>query len=198
VRAALPPMPARRAAPCLVLDADALTSSRTMCRLARLIRQSGKDVVLTPHDGEFARLFGHAGKNDENQWASLYPADQTLPSLVAALQSDSKTRPVPRRRRVERAAVILKAPIRGRRIAKAWQHSRGFAAMDRGGSGDVLRNDGRLLAQSHALFEAASAAVWRIAPPPGILGRASCRGHLKICPRSCKHFSRGNLQADGS
>jgi len=57
----------------------------------RLIRQSGKDVVLTPHDGEFARLFGHAGKIDRTNGRVLPRRIQTCLRSLTALQSDSNS-----------------------------------------------------------------------------------------------------------
>src|ERR1019366_9480127 len=148
----------------IVLDADALTSfADDACGLARLIRQSGKNVVLTPHDGEFSRLFGDAGKDDASQWARLFPEDQTLPPLVTALQSDSKLDRARAAAALSGAAVVLKGPD------TVVAHPDGLASiagdlppwLATAGSGDVLAGiAGGLLAQAMPLFEAASAAVW--------------------------------------
>jgi hydroxyethylthiazole kinase-like uncharacterized protein yjeF len=148
----------------IVLDADALTSfADDACGLARLIRQSGKNVVLTPHDGEFSRLFGDAGKDDASQWARLFPEDQALPPLVTALQSDSKLDRARAAAALSGAAVVLKGPD------TVVAHPDGLASiagdlppwLATAGSGDVLAGiAGGLLAQAMPLFEAASAAVW--------------------------------------
>jgi hydroxyethylthiazole kinase-like uncharacterized protein yjeF len=148
----------------IVLDADALTSfAEDACELARLIRQSGKDVVLTPHDGEFARLFGDADQKDSSRWAALFPEDRTLPSLVAALHSDSKLDRARAAAALSGAAVILKGPD------TVAAHPEGSASIAEdlppwlatAGSGDVLSGIvGGLLAQAMPLFHAASAAVW--------------------------------------
>ena len=205
VRAALTtdalPAERRRA---IVLDADALTSFEDdVCCLARLIRQSGKDVVLTPHDGEFARLFGHAGKNDENQWAGLYPADQTLPSLVAALQSDSKLDRARAAAALSGAAVILKGPD------TVAAHPQGLASIAEdlppwlatAGSGDVLAGmTGGLLAQAMPLFEAASAAVWLHGAAARHFGPGLIAEDIpeNLPPVLQALFAEGILQADGS
>jgi hydroxyethylthiazole kinase-like uncharacterized protein yjeF len=148
----------------IVLDADALTSfADDAYGLARLIRRSGKEVTLTPHDGEFARLFGEAAIGDESRWASLVPNRQTVPSLLAALHSDSKLDRARAAAALSGALVILK----GSDTVAA--HPQGLASIAEdlppwlatAGSGDVLAGmTGGLLAQRMPLFEAASAAVW--------------------------------------
>ena len=155
------PLSERRA---IVLDADALTSfAGDACGLARLIRQSGKDVVLTPHDGEFARLFGDAGQDGEGRWTSFVLEARTVPSLLADLRSDSKLGRARAAAALSGAAVILKGPD------TVVAHPEGLASIGEdlppwlatAGSGDVLSGmTGGLLAQAMPLFEAASAAVW--------------------------------------
>ena len=154
VRAALtvdaPPAERRRV---IVLDADALTSFEDdVCCLARLIRQSGKDVVLTPHDGEFARLFGHAGKNDENQWAGLYPADANLAFARGCSRSNSKLDRARAAAALSGAAVHIERPRYSGRSSARLRQRRRFAAMARhGGLWRCLGgNDGRAFGASHA------------------------------------------------
>jgi len=151
----------RRAA---VLDADALTSfADDACSLARLIRQSGRDVVITPHDGEFARLFGRASKDAESHWAALFPGDEQLPARLAALHSDSKLE------RARAAAALTGATVILKGADTIVAHPDGFASiagdlppwLATAGSGDVLAGiAGGLLAQAMPLFEGACAAVW--------------------------------------
>ena len=148
----------------IVLDADVLTSfADDAYSLARLIRRSGKDVVLTPHDGEFARLFGKVSIGDESRWANLVPNRATVPLLLASLHSESKLDRARAAAALSGALVILK----GADTVAAHPQGRASIAEDlppwlaTAGSGDVLAGlTGGLLAQGMPLFEAASAAIW--------------------------------------
>ncbi len=187
----------------LVLDADALTSfAEDACGLARLIRQSGKDVVLTPHDGEFARLFGRAGRIEESQWASLFPENEFLPYMLA-LRSESKLDRARAAAALSGASIILKGPD------TVVAHKEGFASIAEdmppwlatAGSGDVLAGiTGGLLAQAMPLWEAASAAVWLHGAAarhfgPGLIAE-DIPEHLPAVLQSL--FAEGILQVDRS
>lgn len=81
VRALLAPPPAGAAGRAIVLDADALTSfAGALDELSGLIRASHGPVVLTPHEGEFARLFGGiaAGSKLERTRAAALLCGATL------------------------------------------------------------------------------------------------------------------------
>ncbi|WP_036261007.1 bifunctional ADP-dependent NAD(P)H-hydrate dehydratase/NAD(P)H-hydrate epimerase [Methylocapsa aurea] len=152
---------ARRA---IVLDADALTSFEgdALC-LAQAIEASGAPVVLTPHDGEFARLFGMLTSDVADAWRKREPDPEILRARLAALHSPSKLERVRAAAALSGAVVLLKGadtvvahPGGGASIAEdlpPW--------LATAGSGDVLAGIiGGLLAQSMPPFEAASAAVW--------------------------------------
>jgi len=127
----------------VVLDADALTSFAGEAeRLAELIRRGGHGVVMTPHEGEFARLFKGA--------PGVFEADDKIARARAAA-------------RLAGAVVVLKGPdtvvaAPDGRAAVGWDLPPTLATA---GSGDVLTGFvAGLVAQGMAPFESAAAAVW--------------------------------------
>ncbi len=147
-----------------VLDADALTSFEDDAfGLAQMIRRRGRGVVLTPHDGEFARLFDRAGQNDRGKWLALDILQQVLLAHLDGLHSESKLDRARAAAGLSGAVVLLKGPdtvvADPGGLATIGEDLPPWLAT--AGSGDVLAGiAGGLLAQSMPPFEAASAAVW--------------------------------------
>ena len=126
-----------------VVDADALTLFKgEPDALAALVAEASGPVVVTPHDGEFASLFGSEA------------GIAGLPSKVERARAAAKRLG---------AVLVLKGPDT---VVAAPDGRASIAGEDApwlatAGSGDVLSGMvGGLLAQSMPAFEAASCAVW--------------------------------------
>lgn len=121
----------------MVLDADVLTSF--VGRAQQLAAIADGDVVVTPHEGEFKKLFPALDLSDDRIGAAREAAEATNSVVV-----------------LKGVSTLVAAPDGRVSIA-----SNGPSWLAVGGTGDVLAGlIGGLMAQGMPAFEAASAAVW--------------------------------------
>jgi ADP-dependent NAD(P)H-hydrate dehydratase / NAD(P)H-hydrate epimerase len=169
----------------VVLDADALTSfAGEPMRLAEATTATHCAVVLTPHDGEFAKLFAtKEGEMREHPESELLVSGSKLERCRAAAA-------------YMRAVIVLKgadtvvADPQGR--ATIAQNAPPWLAT--AGSGDVLAGIAAgLLAQGMPAFEAASAAVFLHGAAAQIFGPGLISEDIpESLPAALRHLLESN------
>lgn len=153
----------------MVLDADAITAfSQQPDILFELVSGQEPRFILTPHEGEFARLFPDLA------------ADKTIGKLDRAKRAAQRSNAVV----VYKGADTVIAAPDGRLLinenAPAW--------LATAGSGDVLAGiAGANLAQGLPAFEAAAAAVW-------LHGAAASRANVGMTAEDLIHHIPAALQ----
>jgi hydroxyethylthiazole kinase-like uncharacterized protein yjeF len=165
-----------------VLDADALSAfSGDPHALAKAIRSSGFDVVVTPHTGEFTRLFRDLP--DILQGPSKLVAGRRAAAFLGAIVI------------MKGADTVVAAPDGRASIA-----SNAPPTLATAGSGDVLAGlIGGLLAQGMEPFHAACAAVWLHGAAANALGPGLTADDLPDrIPQALRGLSARALSTDVS
>lgn len=152
-----------RAAVPMVIDADGLTSLIGQLEMVRTREDRDAPVVMTPHAGEFERVFG-----------PVLPGDAVYASLTKRLQK-SKVEQARAAARIAGAIIVFKGAdtVIAAPDGRAAINDNAGPQLATAGSGDVLAGlIGSHLAQGMPSFEAAASAVWL----HGALGEAIGHG----------------------
>ncbi|WP_294533972.1 NAD(P)H-hydrate dehydratase [uncultured Rhodoblastus sp.] len=148
----------------LVLDADALTSyAADWDVLARLVQLSGAEVVLTPHEGEFNRLFNKQATIPQMRADRGGAGGGLAPLAIRPFDLPYKIDRARAAAKAVGACIVYKGPdtVVAAPDGRACIARNAPPTLATAGSGDVLAGlIGGLLAQGMPMFEASACAVW--------------------------------------